>query len=175
MKATDIRDAIANRALAIGRFKRVLKVRSPQIQPDQLPALMVYVSKESMRPYGDHNNGELFFRNVATVCVSIVRAFDTPDNLDDMNNVDIEAFELAVFGDEAFNNFDLFEGIDSIDRLRILHPQGEAYIDELRTEYAFVIKTAMNVDASDPLKKIVVTTRPIGHPAADAIVNQYDF
>lgn len=174
MAASDIRDAIIAKASELGRFNRIAKVRSPQLQPEHLPILMVYISREVLKPDGDDNVAELRFKNSVTITLSIVRGFDMPDALDDQSNIDQTAIEDSLFRDPEFNVFDLFEGIEGIDRHRVPYQTGETYLDELRTEITFRIREDYEPIIPDDFKSMVITAKPLGHIDAPPITLKID-
>lgn len=165
-----IRDAIIERINTdYSDYKKVLKTPVPQLQPDQLPILSVFVMNGTDTPDGDSNAGEPRFLSDDTIGISVVRGFDDPDVLDGTIADEIEAIKDTLFCDQTFVTFGataLFESIERVARRWSFPQNGETYFVECRLEITFRGRVSYPPRVIDDLEGIDVTYRPTAQTAS---------
>lgn len=173
--ATQIRDAVYSRLATLEGYTSFRKSPIPQLQPDALPALSVFISGETLTPDGDDNVGEPHFEASVTIAVSVVRGFDDPAVLSGAIDADVDAIESGLLCDPTFVTFGpdaLFEGVSGIKRRR-LYPQsgkdGETYLAELRLEITIRTRVSFEPDIDAAFEGVTITARPhvAGKPVND--------
>lgn len=173
--ATQIRDAVYDRLSILDGYTSFRKAPVPQLQPDALPALSVFISGETLTPDGDDNAGEPHFEASVTIAVSVVRGFDDPSVLSGDIDADVDAIEEGLLCDPTFVTFGpdaLLEGVSGIKRRR-LYPQsgkdGETYFAELRLEITFRTRVSFEPDIDAAFEGVTITARPhvAGKPVND--------
>lgn len=181
-QAARIRDAIAARleALTIDgkrRFKRVQKDPLPQIQPDDCPALVVFILTEEMTPDGDGNAINLRFVADITIGIDILRGGGKVPTLSTLVDDDADAIFAKLFTDPEFTKFGAdayFESVERIERKRLFPKDGEAYFGELRLAIQFRTRVEYAITIPDDYSGADVNVRPLGNPAGDPISVRWD-
>lgn len=164
--ATMIRDAVFDRIATRPEYIAKRKTPVPQLQPDDLPALSVFIAGEQLVPDGDDNAGEPHFQSLTTIAISVVRGFEDPAVLSGAIDADVDAIEARLLTDPSFIKFGpdaLFDAVTSIKRRR-LYPQagkdGEAYFAELRLEITFRTLVDFEPDITTTFEGATMTVRP---------------
>lgn len=176
--ATRIRDAAYDRLSAIPGYAKKRKTQVPQIQPEQLPSLSVYITGENLSPDGDGNVGEPRFEAETTIAISVVRGFAENGELMGDIDADVDAIEARLLSDPTFVGFGpgvLFEAITRISRRRLFPQQGETYFAELRLEMTFLTRVSYPPIVTDDLDRVRITTRQLGSgPDTPALMTEID-
>ncbi|MGD9766855.1 MAG: hypothetical protein AB7U62_04355 [Pseudolabrys sp.] len=162
-EATRIRDAIIARVQTLAGYTSFRKTPVAQLQPEQLPAMSVFILSEQMQPDGDANAGEPNFSSTVTIGISVIRGFEDPATLEGQVDADVDAIETLLLCDPTFVHFGpdpLFEAVTSINRRRLYPQAGETYLAELRLEIAFLARVSYPPRVTDILETVHVTTKP---------------
>ena len=189
--ALRIRDAITDR-LKVQPWLTLNTVQNqplPQLQPDELPGLLVVIMGESLTPDGDANAGPPRFEAQITIGISIVEGFESPEQLDGDIDEKITLIETALLTDPTFvrgldpskprghpDREPFFEAIERIQRRRLFPQDGETYFTEARLEIVFVKRVQYDPAVLDRYAKTVLTARLAGSspnsPSLSVVIDQ---
>lgn len=103
--AVIIRDAILDRLSALGGYTTKRKTPVPQLQPEQLPALSVFVLAGRAAPDGDENAGEVRLIWDETIGISVARGFADTATLEGQIQAEVDAILNALLTDPTFVRF----------------------------------------------------------------------
>jgi hypothetical protein len=175
--STQIRDAIVARLtgqdwLAV---KAIRKQPRPQIQPNQLPALLVVLVDELETPEDEANTGPPRFISEVTIGISVVIGHQPPEQLDaDLDDI-VARIRSHLLTDPTFvrgvdpgkdlddpERSPLFEAVSKVRRGRVFPQDGETYFAEGRLEITFLARTNYEPVIPDVLEHVVITARPAG-------------
>ncbi len=186
---TQIRDAMYDRIVAAmpRDFKTTRKLPFPTMQPDMLPALGVYVMRETKSPYGDANLGPPHYQVDAIISVMILDLAGKPENLEGGVDRKIDLIEETILRDPGFVNIRekgtdqiIIDSIPNISRQYLFPQQGETYYLEARLQFTFRFMCVYEPIIPDDLKVIHVTTflnepqRPIISGEIPDVIGEYE-
>jgi hypothetical protein len=159
---TAIRDAAFTRAITAGAYTTTRKTDVPTLNGADLPALSVFMMRESMKPDGDANVAVPRFIATCTIGISVIRGFDDPVVTDGEIDADVDAILDALLRDLTFvgvppAGLGLFEGVTRVDRRRLFAQQGETYFVETRLELDFEYRAYFDPIIIAPLLEISVS------------------
>ena len=174
--ATQIRDAAFTRIQKAMRvdFKDWRRAPFPTFQVDKLPALSVYLLRETMSPNGDPNVGEPSFKVEALIGISILDSASDPDVLDGCVDRLLDRVEDTLFTDPTFVRLNtpdqlqsaggvpLLEGFTQVVRTPTYHREGEEYYLELRLQISCQFRCYYAPVAPNALTQVAVTVQPFG-------------
>jgi hypothetical protein len=170
--ATQIRDAMFDRITAAVPFKTARKVPIPPLQPDQLPALGVYLMSQRSTPDGDANVGVPRYIDNALISVMLIYAAGDPRVLEGVVDAQIDLIERLLLCDSTFlQMLDVETGepiIESVpERVRTYqYPKdGETYYLEARLQMTFQFRSYFQPLAPNMLQQIMVTSQAFGDDA----------
>lgn len=191
--ATRLRDAIVARLENLSTFTAmpyvtVRKTPLPQLQPDRLPALSVFIVGEELTPDGDGNTGPLKFISAITIGISDMRGVNHPTVLDGTMDDQIGLIEQTLFCDPTFargtdtskpttdpDRYPYFEAVSKIERQRVMPQNADTYVAEVRIAMTFLKRVAFAPVLTDHLVTVDVTARQAGYPTQSppvrAIIN----
>jgi hypothetical protein len=138
--AAQIRDAIYSRLSTIAGYTTYRKVPVPQLQPEQLPALSIFVLNGRAVPDGDGNVGEPRLIWDDTIGISVCRGFEDPAMMEGTIDAEVDNILNLLLTDATFSTFGagaLWEALNSASRRWVFPQDGEAYFAELRLELTF--------------------------------------
>lgn len=166
-QATAIRDAIFVRLSALPGYARKRKTPVPQLQPDDLPALSVFLIREQLNADGDANAGDPHFLSLITIGIASTRGFNDPVVTDGKLDADVDLIENKLLTDASFVHFGLdppplFEGVQAIVRTHVYAKDGETYFAEARLELTFVTRVDFQPVITDDYEGLDITVRPLG-------------
>ncbi|MGU3475644.1 hypothetical protein [Methylobacterium sp. D48H] len=175
--STLIREAIIERLtgqdwLAVKALRRQPR---PQIQPNNLPALLVILVDELETPEDEANTGPPRFISEVTIGISVVIGQQPPEQLDaDLDDI-VDRIRSHLLTDPTFvrgvdpskdeddpERYPLFEAVSKVRRGRLFPQEGETYFAEGRLEITFLARTNYEPVIPDVLEHVVVTARPAG-------------
>ncbi|WP_426315509.1 hypothetical protein ACN9MF_11335 [Methylobacterium fujisawaense] len=175
--STQIRDAIVARLTGQAwlSVKLIRKQPRPQLQPNNLPALLVVLVDELETPEDETNTGPPRFISEVTIGISVVIGHDTPEQLDaDLDDV-VDRIRSHLLTDPTFvrgvdpgkaeddpERYPLFESVSKVRRGRVFPQEGETYLAEGRLEITFLARTNYEPVIPDALEHVVITARPAG-------------
>lgn len=176
-EATKIREAIVERLtgqewLPVFGFRRQVR---PQLQEDELPALLVVIADELETPEDEANQGQPRFMNEVTIGISYCVGFMPPEQLDEELDKATNGIRKRLLQDPTFvrgidrskalddpERYPLFEAVTKVRRGRVFPQEGASYFAEGRIEMTFVFRTSYDPDIDDVLEHVVITARPAG-------------
>jgi len=143
--ATYIRDAIMVRLKAadIMQWGSVRTSPFPTLQPDQLPALGVYLMRENYSSDGDGNVGPPRYIVDAVISISVTNLQSDPNALDTSVDNAVNDIEETLLCDGTFidlrdlNNKPIIDSIPNITRTFQFPQNGETYYLECRLQMTF--------------------------------------
>lgn len=177
--ATRLREAIITRLAELpGYNDEIRRTPNPQLQPDKLPSLSVYITGERLTPDGDDNAGPPAFESEITIAISDVRGFEHPTVLDGSVDAAVDLIEATLLTDMSFVGFGenaFFEAVTGITRRRMFPQNGETYFAELRLEMTFMLRVGFDPVITDDLEQVEITSTysevaPGQHPRARVIL-----
>lgn len=137
--STQIRDAIVARLTGQAwlSVKLIRKQPRPQLQPNNLPALLVVLVDELETPEDETNTGPPRFISEVTIGISVVIGHDTPEQLDaDLDDV-VDRIRSHLLTDPTFvrgvdpgkaeddpERYPLFESVSKVRRGRVFPQEG---------------------------------------------------
>lgn len=167
--AVSIRDAIHDRINKMlgpdgKRFKRLQKEPMPQFQPDQFPAVAVYVLRSNSSPDGQGNQGTIRFIVDDVIVVAIGRKGGIVEatkaladkDADDIIEMLLTDGEFTALGEDGF-----FESIEGIERTRIDPKEGDSYYSFVRLAFTFRSREEFLPRVDDPYRGATVTVKPL--------------
>ncbi|MBP2494709.1 hypothetical protein ABID82_006949 [Methylobacterium sp. PvP062] len=173
--STQIRDAIVARLTGQTWLpvKAIRKQPRPQIQPANLPALLVILVDETETPEDEANIGPTRFISEVTVGISVVIGHQPPEQLDaDLDDI-VDRIRSHLLTDPTFvrgvdrskdeddpERYPLFEAVSKVRRGRVFPQDGETYFAEGRLEITFLARTNYEPVIPDLLEHVVITARP---------------
>lgn len=184
--ALTIRDAITARLKAAPAFADMTFQNQPlpQLQPDDLPAVLVVIMGERLSPDGDANHGPPRFEAQITIGISLVEGFDTPVEMDTDVDAKITLIEALLLCDPTFvrgidhtkpkndpTRYPYFEAIERIERRRLFPQDGEAYFSEVRLEMTFIARAEYDPTITDRFTTILMHGKPARSSASTPTVN----
>lgn len=176
-EATKIREAIIERLtgqdwLPVNGFRRQVR---PQLQEEELPALLVVIADELESPEDEANTGQPRFMNEVTIGISYCVGYSTPEDLDEQLDRATNGIRKRLLQDPTFvrgidpskavddpDRYPLFEAVTKVRRGRLFPQEGASYFAEGRVELTFQFRTAYDPDIDDVLEHVVITARPAG-------------
>lgn len=177
-KPYEIRDAIIARLGDItGKYKKVRKTPVPPLQPDQVPALLVFVMDCVGSPDGDGNAGPIAFLQSDTIAISVVRGFDDPEVLEGALDAEVDDIKTRLLTDPYFTQAGpsaLWESIATINRRWYFPKSGETYFAELRLEITFRSREVFEPAIVDDFHGVSMTARPLANPNAPLISKHFN-
>lgn len=175
--STLIREAIIERLQGQDWLpvKAVRRQPRPQIQPNNLPALLVILVDELETPEDEANTGPPRFISEVTVGISVVIGQQPPEQLDaDLDDI-VDRIRSHLLTDPTFvrgvdpakdeddpERYPLFEAVSKVRRGRLFPQDGETYFAEGRLEITFLARTNYEPVIPDELEHVVITARPAG-------------
>ncbi|SFT11742.1 hypothetical protein [Methylobacterium sp. yr668] len=175
--STLIREAIIERLQGQDWLpvKAVRRQPRPQIQPNNLPALLVILVDELETPEDEANTGPPRFISEVTVGISVVIGQQPPEQLDaDLDDI-VDRIRSHLLTDPTFvrgvdpakdeddpERYPLFEAVSKVRRGRLFPQEGETYFAEGRLEITFLARTNYDPVIPDVLEHVVITARPAG-------------
>ena len=175
--ATKIREAIIERLtgqdwLPVNGFRRTTR---PQLQDEEIPALLVVIADELETPEDEANCGPSRFMNEVTIGISYCVGYMPPEDLDDALDKATNGIRKRLLQDPTFvrgidpskdrddpDRYPLFEAVTKVRRGRLYPQDGASYFGEGRIEMTFQFRTAYEPDIDDVLERVVITARPAG-------------
>jgi len=176
-EATKIREAIIERLsgqdwLPVNGFRRQVR---PQLQEEELPALLVVIADELESPEDEANQGQPRFMNEVTIGISYCVGYAPPEELDEQLDTATNGIRKRLLQDPTFvrgidpskafddpERYPLFEAVTKVRRGRLFPQEGASYFAEGRVEMTFVFRTAYDPDLDDVLEHVRITARPAG-------------
>jgi hypothetical protein len=176
-EATKIREAIIERLtnqdwLPVNGFRRQVK---PQLQEEDLPALLVVIVDELESPEDEANCGQPRFMDEVTIGISYCVDEMPPEDLDAALDAATNGIRRRLLQDPTFvrgidpskamddpDRYPLFEAVTKVRRGRLFPQEGATYFAEGRLEITFQFRTAYDPDIDDVLEHVVITARPAG-------------
>ena len=175
--STQIRDAIVARLTGQDWLpvKAIRRQPRPQLQPNNLPALLVILVDETETPEDEASIGPPRFISEVTVGISVVIGHQPPEQLDaDLDDI-VDRIRSHILTDPTFvrgvdpgkavddpERYPLFEAVSKVRRGRVFPQDGETYLAEGRLEITFLARTNYEPVIPDVLEHVVVTARPAG-------------
>ena len=175
--STQIREAIVTRLTGQDWLpvKAIRKQPRPQLQPNNLPALLVVLVDELETPEDEANTGPPRFISEVTIGISVVIGHQPPEQLDaDLDDI-VDRIRSHLLTDPTFvrgvdpgkaeddpERYPLFEAVSQGRRGRVLPQEGETYLAEGRLEITFLSRTDYEPVIPDMLEHVVITARPAG-------------
>lgn len=175
--STQIREAIVERLtgqdwLPVNAIRRQPR---PQIQPNNLPALLVILVDETEMPEDEANTGPPRFISEVTIGISVVVGGEPPQQLDaDLDDL-VDRIRAHLLTDPTFvrgidpgkdeddpERYPLFEAVTKVRRGRLFPQDGETYFAEGRLEITFQFRTNYEPVILDVLEHVVITAKPAG-------------
>jgi len=172
--ATYIRDAAYNRLLTIAPWKSTRRTPIPTLQADMLPALGVFLLRETMNPDGDSNNGPPRYISDAVIAFTVTAASSTPDVLDTDVDALVDLIEDTLLCDGTFidlrdaENKPILDSIPTISRTFNFPRDGETYFLECRVQMTFRFYCYFAPRTPNLLRKVSVDVRPFNDPVTVA-------
>lgn len=172
--ATFIRDAAYNRILNIAPWKSVRRTPLPTLQSDQLPALGVFLLRETLNPDGDANVGPPRYIGDAVISFAITDLASKPDVLDGSVDKLIDLIQDTLLSDGTFidlrdaNNQQLIDSIPTIVRTFNFPNVGETYFLECRLAMTFRFFCNFPPRTPNLLRDVMVDVRPNNDPVPSA-------
>lgn len=158
--ATAIRDKAYEIVAELGLFETLRIVPTFQWQPEQAPAVGVYLRRDRMEAEGDANSAEPSFLHNVTIGISILTRANDPEELvavtDEPANKVVE--ELLTRPDFLA----LFEAVTDVDQSPTYAPNASAYITENRIEFTVQFRSDWPPQIADEYAGASITTRPSG-------------
>jgi hypothetical protein len=173
-----IRDAVFNllSPLSPDVYLTARKIGMPPLQPDQLPALSVFILGEDGPALGQPNMGIIKYRTDTTIAISVTRGFSDPIYLQGGLETDVQFIKDTLLTNAQFTRRwygALFESIPSYKSRYVYATEGEAYFGELRLEMVFRFPEVFVPDIEDELKEIDVTVEFGENTGVDLRANYY--
>lgn len=175
--STQIREAIVTRLTGQDWLpvKAIRKQPRPQLQPNNLPALLVVLVDELETPEDEANTGPPRFISEVTIGISVVIGHQPPEQLDaDLDDI-VDRIRSHLLTDQTFvsgvdpgkaeddpERYPLFEAVSKVRRGRVFPQEGETYLAEGRLEITFLSRTDYEPVIPDMLEHVVITARPAG-------------
>lgn len=175
--STQIRDAIVARLTGQDWLpvKAIRRQPRPQLQPNNLPALLVILVDETETPEDAANIGPPRFISEVTVGISVVIGHQPPEQLDaDLDDI-VDRIRSHILTDPTFvravnpgkaaddpERYPLFEAVSKVRRGRVFPQDGETYLAEGRLEITFLARTNYEPVIPDVLEHVVITAEPAG-------------
>ncbi|MGU3668004.1 hypothetical protein ACLBX9_27775 [Methylobacterium sp. A49B] len=176
-EATKIREAIIERLsdqdwLPVNGLRRQVR---PQLQEEELPALLVVIADELESAEDEANQGQPRFMNEVTIGISYCVGYSSPEDLDEALDAATNGIRKRLLQDPTFvrgidpskalddpDRYPLFEAVTKVRRGRLFPQEGASYFAEGRIEMTFVFRTAYDPDIDDVLEHVVITAKPAG-------------
>jgi hypothetical protein len=164
--STYIRDAMFSRIEPITPWKSTRKTPFPTLQPDQVPALGVFLLRETMQPDGDANVGPPRYIVDAVISVAVVDLASKPTVLEGSVDALVDAILNTLLTDGTFIDLRWTDGspiIDSIPTIQRTYqfPQiGESYYLECRLQMTVRFMCFFEPVAPNMLTAVDVTPSP---------------
>lgn len=175
--STQIREAIVARLTGQEWLpvKAIRKQPRPQLQANNLPALLVILVDELETPEDEANTGPPRFISEVTIGISVVIGHQPPEQLDaDLDDI-VDRIRSQLLTDPTFvrgvdpskaeddpERYPLFEAVSKVRRGRVFPQEGETYLAEGRLEITFLARTNYEPAIPDVLEHVVITARPAG-------------
>lgn len=172
--AIQVRDAARDILAPIDLF-RFVHINPEDIEPDdQLPSLMIWAARETMRADGDTWSGEPHFINELTLVLDIKLRRNKREQLQDALAVREQAVLSALLTSPDW--LSLIEGVQSTDTTQTLPREGETWFGRSITELVVQYRSRWEPVAPNDYRRTILTTRPYGHdgntPAITTVIDQ---
>lgn len=183
LAATNIVDAIVELISPFvgengNRFRKIQKDPLPQFQPEDFPAVAVYVVRTNDIPEGDGNEGNIKFITDATIMIAVGRKGGTKSESGKSVNDDADDILTTLFTDPDFTRLGtdaLFESVEHIERTRVDPQEGDSYYSFVRLAITFRTRQEFLPVVKDPYHGADVTVAPLdpaGSPHVTAKWNE---
>lgn len=166
--ALQIRDAIYDRIVAQypdPAFKSKRKIPLTPVQPDQIPALAVYMVNEDYVAVGDENVGPPEYTIDSQITIAVVETAAKEDVLEGLLDKVAATILDLVLCDGTFlglldsaTNKPIIDSVPRIRRAYKVHKDGEAYYLELQIAMTIRYRAYFEVVAPNELRTIAVST-----------------
>lgn len=165
-----IRDAAFTRIIkALADFKSARKIPFPTLQPDQVPALGVYLLREQYGPDGDPDVGPPRYVIDATIAVAVVDESSKPAVLNGSIDANVDRILDTLLCDPTFLDLrdsasgqPIIESIPQITRTTRFPKEGETYYCEVSLQMTFRFRCLFEPLTPNDLKIIAVQAEPFG-------------
>lgn len=125
-----------------------------------LPALSVFLPRETMTPDGDANAGEPSFVNDCTFGIIVSLGFAKPEELKGQLAERADPILDALLQTTAFLR--LFESVERIEAETVFAKEGETFIAELQIKFAVRFRTDWPPIVPDRFESVALTLREHG-------------
>jgi hypothetical protein len=167
--ATQIRDAAYDRLSNLSSFKSFRKTPIPTLSADMLPALGVFLMRETMNPDGDANTVNPRFLVDAVISFMVQDLASKPEVMEGSVDVMVDLIENTILSDSTFldlrdaaSNQPIIEGVSQVTRTYSFPKDGETYFMECRLQMNFQFRCFFEPVAPNLLTSIVYTINPSG-------------
>lgn len=171
--ARQIQEAAFSRIVkAMGsQFKATRKTPLETFEVDKLPALAVYLLRETLTADGDANVGEPRFKGEALLGIGLIDSTSDPKVVDGYLDYLLDAIEETLFSDPSFVRLNtpdsptgvpLIEGFPQMVRTPTYHKDGESYYLEMRLQVSCSYRCYFPPNAPNALTEVAVTVQPFG-------------
>jgi hypothetical protein len=177
--ATQIRNAAFDRLKGFGEFKSRRKSPVETLQPADLPALGVFLSRETMNADGDYNVGEPRFIVDALISISVVDLATGGNVLDGRIDEWVDRIEDTLLCDPTFvrlnddKGMPLIEGFSQIARSYSFPKNGDSYLMEVRLQLTVRFRCHFAPQTQNTLQIVAVIAQPFGE-AGTTFENQFE-
>ena len=172
--ATQIRNAMFVRLTTSAfTWKSTRKIPVPPIQPNQLPALGVYLIRESMGPDGDANVGPPRYIVDAVFSVNVLEEASNPDVLEGSMDALVDQVENTLLSDISFLNLSdsngdtIIDSIPAITRNYDFPKDGETQYIQCRLQFTVRFFVIFPPIITHDLITFGLTVRPPNMTAGD--------
>lgn len=168
--ATYIRDAAYQRLLKIAPWNSTRTVPIPPLQANLLPALGVFITRESMSPDGDSNVGPPRYISDAIISFTVTDLASKADVLAGSVDDKIDLIQDTLLCDSTFIDLrdqtgePVLDSIPNVTRTYNFPSQGETLFLEARVQMTFRFRCFFEPAAPNLLRTVMVTVQPNGEP-----------
>lgn len=154
--ALSVVDKVAALASTVAGWKTVRRTPMLQVQPEDLPALGVYLLREQWSPDGDANAGEPQFEHELSIGMS--GAIALTDALGQLTTLDGMMASLCTTILSSTSFIAMIEGINSIDRRLTFTKESDTPLAEIQIEMRVGFRSNWPPLVVDDLEVIHVET-----------------
>jgi len=161
---------LTQEAVAAGRPYRVVRDNwGWPLASDDLPALAVFMPRETMTPDGSDNSGEPSFVHDCTLGVIISLGFAQPEDLKDDLKIRVAAIYDTLLTTVGFRlpipgQVPLFESFGKIEETTVFDQQGETFIVEGQLQITIRFRSDWPPVIPDDFETLAVTLKQPGQP-----------
>lgn len=161
-----IRDAMFDRIRTLYPWKVTRKAPSPTLQIGDVPALGVFLLRETMNPDGDANVGPPRYIVDAFISVAVIDNATDPQVLEGSLDAKVDAIRDALLKDHTFidlrwtDNEPVIDSIPNITRTYQFPNNGETYYIECRLQFQVRYYCYFDPIAPNALLEVDVNTQP---------------